>query len=90
MELLRWRTLGYFEQMGHIGSEIARARHWQEQNDRITSNQCMERACTLIDLTIADGRWQDHLKEVLFVKETLQSHYNDRICSMTLKEGRGI
>jgi hypothetical protein len=71
----RWSKFSLFEQMGHIGSEISRARVWQEHKDIPSRNRCIERAFELIDLTLADIRWQKRLKEICRFREVLADQY---------------
>ncbi|MDE1920722.1 MAG: hypothetical protein KGJ09_04855 [Candidatus Omnitrophica bacterium] len=71
----RWSKLSLFEQMGHIGSEVSRARLWQERNDTTSCNRCIERAFELVDLTIADHRWRERLKEICRFREVLADQY---------------
>jgi len=71
----RWSRFSLLEQMGHIGSEVARARIWQECKDPISCNRCIERAFELVDLTIADVRWQRRLKEICRFREVLADQY---------------
>ena len=73
----RWFKFSLLEQMGHIGSEISRARIWHDKNDRLTRNQCIERAFDLIDLTLKDGKWQNRRKELCRFRETLADCYGD-------------
>ena len=75
MDQERWSTFSLFEQMGHIGSEVSRARSWQEGNDRVSKNRCIERAFDLVDLTIADTRWRTRLKEICRFRECLADQY---------------
>ncbi len=72
---VRWSKLSYFEQMGHIGSEVTRARIWQERNEPTSCHRCLERAFDLVDLTIADPRWQKRLKEICRFREALSDQY---------------
>ena len=71
----RWSKFSLFEQMGHIGSEVSRARVWQERKDTASRNRCIERAFELVDLTIADNRWQRRLKEICRFREVLADQY---------------
>lgn len=71
----RWSQFSYFEQMGHIGSEVARARIWQERKDEVTSRKSIERAFELIDLTMSDHRWFNRLKEICRFREVLADVY---------------
>ena len=65
----RWKTFSLFEQMGHIGSEISRARRWQNIDQRLFDN-AVERALELFDLTMEDKRWRGgHLRELARARE---------------------
>ena len=72
---VRWSKFSYFEQMGHIGSEVTRARIWQDRKDTASCHRCLERAFELVDLTIADVRWQKRLKEICRFREVLADQY---------------
>ena len=52
MDENRWQKLGIREQIGHITSEIVRAKHWEEKKDMASRNQALERALELIDKTV--------------------------------------
>lgn len=83
----RWSKFSLFEQMGHIGSEVARARIWQEREDGISCNRCLDRAFELIDLTIADHRWQKRLKEICRFREVLADQYTQaKVYRVSLNE----
>jgi len=83
----RWSKFSLFEQMGHIGSEVARARIWQERKDAVSCNRCIERAFELVDLTIADGRWQKRLKEICRFREVLADQYTQsKVYQVSLNE----
>lgn len=75
MDLTRWSKFSLFEQLAHIGSEIARARVFEEKGDLPTRNRCIERAFDLIDLTMEDKRFQKRLKEICRLRECLADHY---------------
>lgn len=51
-----WQKLSLAEQMGNIGSEVGRARRWQNK-DEARFQGAVERALELFDLTIEDPRW---------------------------------
>jgi hypothetical protein len=51
-----WQKLRLAEQMGNIGSEVARVIHWQEAGDDIEKEKALQRALELLDLTLADPR----------------------------------
>ena len=73
----RWFKFSLCEQMGHIGSEIARARIWQDKNDVISRNRALERAFDLIDLTKDDVRLYKRRKELCYLRELLADKYID-------------
>ena len=87
---LRWSKFSLFEQMGHIGSEISRARLCQEQKDAVACTNSLERAFELVDLTIADKRWQQRLKEVCRLRELLADQYGTtKIYQVSLNDLEG-
>lgn len=58
----RWRGLSLAERIGHIGSEITRARVWQEQGSKDQCNRALERAEELIRLTLSLAPGHGELK----------------------------
>lgn len=67
---VRWFELSLYEQMGNIGSEIGRARKWQNKDKKIFDSAVF-RAIELIDLTLSDLRWKNRCKEIARVKEVV-------------------
>jgi len=65
-----WQKLSLMEQMANIGSEISRALHWQNKDEKIYKS-AIDRALELLDLTIADSRWRSRLKEIVRTRELL-------------------
>ncbi len=65
-----WQKLSLMEQMANIGSEISRALHWQNKDEKLYKN-ATNRALELLDLTISDLRWQNRLKEIVRTRELL-------------------
>tara|TARA_B100000315_G_C14133268_1_gene387857 strand:- start:129 stop:425 length:297 start_codon:yes stop_codon:yes gene_type:complete len=53
MDANRWQQLGLKAQLGHITSEIARAKDWEEKGDLSARREALTRALELIDLTLA-------------------------------------
>lgn len=49
----RWQEMSFAEQMGNIGSELARARAADERGDRERRNHALNRALELADLTLS-------------------------------------
>lgn len=54
----RWLELSLEEQLGNIGTEVARAARAKESGNESRSRFALERALELFDLTIADERWR--------------------------------
>lgn len=52
------------EQLGNIGSEVGRARIYQDKNDKERLQRAADRALELFDLTLADLRWRGRLLEI--------------------------
>ena len=73
----RWFKFSVLEQMGHIGSEISRARIWHDKNERLTRNRCIDRAFDLIDLTLEDSKWRGRRRELCHFREVLADCYGD-------------
>ena len=72
----KWFTLSLMEQLGNVGSEISRARHWQGKNHQYFENAIF-RALELLDLTLADPRWikAKRLKEICRAREVVCDAY---------------
>ena len=47
MDAVRWHALNLPQQMGNIGSEIARARHWDGLGEKVRRDAAIERALEL-------------------------------------------
>lgn len=60
----RWRQMSLMEQLGNIGSEVGRARMYQDKHDSERLQQAFERGLELFDLTLADLRWRGRLLEI--------------------------
>lgn len=69
-----WGKLSLVEQLGNIGSEISRARNWQNK-DRVQFENAVFRALELIDLTLTDPRWRNRLKEIARLREVICDAY---------------
>jgi hypothetical protein len=66
----RWQTLPLLEQLGHVGSDVARAARWYGKDPQ-RCEQAFLRALELLDWTVEDGRWMGHRKELLRARELL-------------------
>lgn len=83
----RWFKFSLCEQMGHIGSEIARARIWEDKHDLKSRNHALERAFELIDTTKDDSRLYKRRRELCYLRELLADKYiNAAVYSTSLKD----
>lgn len=72
----RWQTFTLAEQLGNVGSEISRARHWHGKEQE-HFEQAIFRGLELLDITLADPRWikAHRLKEIARVREVVCDAY---------------
>jgi hypothetical protein len=66
----RWSRFSLAEQLANVGSEVGRMRRWRDRDERLTVG-AFERALELLDLTLADPRWRDRLREIARARELL-------------------
>lgn len=59
--------------MGNIGSEVHRAIRWHDQQDHARWEKAFDRALELLDLTIADQRWNSGKRELTRSREAFCS-----------------
>lgn len=82
----RWRELSFIAQLANIGSEVERTIKWRNKNNPEYFQRAFERMLELIDLTVADPKNRQRLKELLRAREMLvdyliydnQYHSTDR------------
>lgn len=74
----RWFELSLYEQMGNIGTEVGRVIRARKQNDKIASDNAVERALELFDLTITDPRRKNQLKEIIRAREVFVDAISDK------------
>lgn len=87
MDKSKWLNLTKAQQIGNIGSEIARAAYWEERNDIANRNSALERSLELLDLTLDDRRWNAGIKEIARFREVVGAKYcNNDFFNITLKE----
>lgn len=67
----RWKTLSFSEQMSNIGAEVGRSLNWKKKGNDEQSRRAFDRGLELFDLTIADIRWKDRLKEIARAREVV-------------------
>ena len=71
----RWKELRFVEQMANVGSEIERTISWREKGRPDYSAWAFDRALELLDLTIADSKNRQRLRELLRVREALADYF---------------
>lgn len=69
LESGRWFKFSLLEQMSNIGSDVERAIRWKKAGNIEYMQDALDRALTLIDLTIADPKNRKRLKEVVRLRE---------------------
>lgn len=67
----RWFTMTLMEQLGNIGSEVGRVIKREHEGHKEARDRALDRALELFDLTIADPRWKNRLKEILRAREVV-------------------
>ena len=68
----RWHTMTLAEQLGNVGSDYERALRWKQKGEAKYFEGAFARMLELLDLTIADPRWQNHrLKELCRLRELI-------------------
>jgi len=68
----RWFTFSIAHQLANVGSEYERALSAKEQGNSVRLEHALARTLELMDLTIADPRWQNHRqKELRLVREII-------------------
>src|SRR5437588_7609922 len=65
----RWLDLTLAEQLGNIGSEVARALQASGRGQPERRDAALDRALELFDLTLADDRWATRRKEIARARE---------------------
>jgi hypothetical protein len=72
--LERWQKLSKRDQLGHIASEIKRVLINQGK-DLAVFHQILERAISLVDLSLDDPKWKDNSLPMLILKNELVKMY---------------
>jgi hypothetical protein len=71
----RWQTFSLVEQLANVGSEIERAIKWSEKGRPEYCTNAVYRGLELLDLTIADRRHRERLKELTRLREVLLDYF---------------
>jgi hypothetical protein len=66
----KWGNLSLAEQLGNVGSEVGRMLRWKGRDERLVT-AAFTRALELLDLTLADARWRNRLREIARTRELL-------------------
>jgi hypothetical protein len=75
MDLIRWESFTRSQQLLMIGSEIMRAKVWQDKDETLFHG-ALERAFPLIDLSLEDKKWEDRKFSLLQFREELGKFYS--------------
>jgi hypothetical protein len=67
----RWHELTLMEQLGNVGSEVARATRARSQGNEQRLAGALDRALELFDLTLTDARWRGRRKEIARAREVV-------------------
>ena len=76
----RWINLPLAMQMGNIGSEIAKLKHWKEKQNEKNMEAAWDRALELIDLTVYGLQKKalfTPMREVLMLREVFCDYAGD-------------
>lgn len=71
--LERWKSLSVRDHLGHIASEIVRAKH--AVGNRTLYTSVLERALLLIDLSLQDPRWRANALQLLSLRSQVAEAY---------------
>ena len=71
----KWNSLTFAEQMANVGSEIERTISWKAKGRADFSERAFERSLELLDLTIADKKNRERLRELTRLREALADHF---------------
>ncbi len=67
----RWWEFSFITQLANIGSEVERTIKWKNKNNPEFFQRALYRMLELIDLTVADPKNHQRLKELLRARELL-------------------
>lgn len=75
LDIKKWHSLTLAQQMGNIGSEAQRAFLWQKKGEQEQKEKSINRFLELIDLSLADKRWQKRCLEIVRLREVLCDYF---------------
>jgi hypothetical protein len=67
----RWREFSLVDQLANVGSEVERALNWLNKGNPEYSRLAFLRALELLNLTIADPKHRNRLRELTRLREAL-------------------
>jgi hypothetical protein len=71
----RWQSFSLLEQLANVGSEVERAIKWSQRGQADFCTKAVYRGLELLDLTIADSRHRQRLKELTRLREALVDYF---------------
>lgn len=74
----RWQQFALAQQLGHVGAELGRARHWESRGDKENRDRALIRALELLDLTLDDRRWRTRFRELARFREVVSDWFADQ------------
>ena len=81
-----WFKMSLVEQLANIGSEVFRALNWKNKGNQEYSKMAFERALELFDLTLADQKNKERLKEVVKARELLVDTFDKNVYQSSDKQ----
>ena len=72
MTVNRWKTFSKSQQLLMIGSEIMRAKVWQNKNEQNFA-AALERGRKLVELSLADAQWKDSKPMLVGLEQELKN-----------------
>lgn len=71
----RWHNSSLAFQLANVGSEVQRAFAWQRKGEQKQKEKSIGRFLELIDLSLADKRWQKRCLEIVRLREVLCDYF---------------
>jgi hypothetical protein len=78
MDKDRWIQLSLAQQLGNIGSEISRARHWEEKYDILNRNKSLARIIVYLDFMLDEMQPSPRYKELARFREVIGDWFSDQ------------
>ncbi len=76
IDVNRWRSMAFYQQMGNIASELSRAVRFRNQDDIRHMKSSLWRTLEMLDLTKDDKRNRSRLRELCRFKEVLSDWFS--------------